>query len=47
MSADFFEKLRKIKGFCRILPDNQHPVQIKGASLFDLKYEEAEKAEEI
>ena len=37
MSADFFEKLRKIKGFCRILPDNQHPVQIKGSSLEELK----------
>lgn len=36
-TPEFFEMLRKIKGFCRILPDNQSPQQIKGSVLDELK----------
>ena len=38
LSAEFFFKLRKIKGFCRILPDNQSPLSIQGSALEELKF---------
>lgn len=37
LTQDFFEAFRKIKGFCRILPENQCPLTIKGAVLDELK----------
>ena len=37
LTPDFFEVLRGIKGFCRILYDNQNPVKICGAALEELK----------
>lgn len=36
-SREFFDMLRKIKGFCRVLPENQEPQQIKGDALDELK----------
>lgn len=35
-SADFFEILRKVKGFYRILYDNKNPVKITGTALDEL-----------
>ena len=37
LTPQFFESLRSINGFCRILYDNQHPTQINGQSLEELK----------
>ena len=37
LSPDFFEVIKNIKGFFRILYDNQHPVKINGAALEELK----------
>ena len=37
LTPDFFEVIRSIKGFCRILYDNQNPVQISGQGLEELK----------
>ncbi len=37
LTPDFFNILAKIKGFCRILYDNQNPEKIKGQALEDLK----------
>ena len=37
MTADFFTELRAIKGFCRILRDNQNPTRITGSALEELK----------
>ena len=37
LTPEFFEILRNINGFCRILYDNQHPTQISGQSLEELK----------
>ncbi len=37
LSADFFDQLKKIDGFCRILRDNQHPVKFTGEALEELK----------
>lgn len=36
-TPEFFAILRKISGFCRVLPDNQEPQQIKGESLDELR----------
>lgn len=38
LTPDFFAALRKIKGFCRILHDNQQPVKITGDALTELKF---------
>lgn len=38
LSTDFFMTLRAIKGFCRILPENDSPQQLKGASLDELSF---------
>lgn len=38
LSADFFYRLRKIDGFCRILPNNQNPYIIQGVALEELKF---------
>ncbi|MBR5401240.1 MAG: hypothetical protein IK102_05435 [Treponema sp.] len=37
LTPEFFEQLRSIKGFCRILYDNQNPVKITGQSLDELQ----------
>ena len=37
LTPDFFETIRKIKGFCRILRENTKPTQISGQSLEELK----------
>ena len=37
LTTDFFEVLRGVKGFCRILYDNKNPVKICGESLEELK----------
>ena len=37
LTPQFFEVLRSIKGFCRILYDNQNPVKITGQSLEELQ----------
>ena len=37
LTAEFFEVIKNIKGFCRILYDNEHPVKINGAALEELK----------
>ena len=37
LTPEFFETLRSIKGFCRILYDNQNPVQITGQALEELQ----------
>ncbi len=37
LTIDFFTALKKIKGFCRILPDNQAPRIITGPALEELK----------
>lgn len=37
-TTDFFMTLRAIKGFCRILPENDSPQQLKGASLDELSF---------
>ena len=38
LTADFFTELRAIKGFCRILRDNQNPTRITGSALEELKF---------
>lgn len=37
LNSDFFYKLKKLNGFCRILPDNQNPYSIQGIALEELK----------
>ena len=37
LTPEFFETLRTIKGFCRILYDNQNPVKISGHALEELQ----------
>ena len=37
LTPEFFETLRTIKGFCRILYDNQNPVKISGEALEELQ----------
>lgn len=36
LSSEFFENLKKVPGFCRILYDNQNPVKISGSALEEL-----------
>lgn len=38
LNTDFFYRLRKLKGFIRILPENQTPYKITGAALDELKF---------
>lgn len=38
LTADFFTELRAIKGFCRILQDNQNPTKLTGSALEELKF---------
>ena len=38
LTTDFFTELRTIKGFCRILRDNQNPTRITGSALEELKF---------
>ena len=38
LTPEFLIKLRKIKGFCRILPDNTSPSKISGVALDELKF---------
>ena len=38
LTTDFFTELRAIKGFCRILRDNQNPTRITGSALEELKF---------
>ena len=38
LTPDFFAALREVKGFCRILRDNQEPVRVEGAALDELKF---------
>lgn len=38
LTPDFFFALRKVKGFYRILRDNQNPVKITGDALTELKF---------
>lgn len=37
LSTEFFEQLKKIDGFCRILQDNQNPVKFSGEALEELE----------
>lgn len=37
LSKEFFTRLRKISGFCRVLPDNAAPLKITGSALDELK----------
>ncbi len=37
LSPEFFDRLKKIEGFCKILRDNQHPVKFTGHALEELK----------
>lgn len=38
LTADFFCTLRSIKGFCRILRENQNPTELKGPALEELQF---------
>lgn len=38
LTPDFFSILRKINGFCRILPENQSPLKIQGEALEELRF---------
>ena len=38
LTQEFFIGLRSIKGFCRLLPDNQAPQAISGDALEELKF---------
>lgn len=38
LTPEFFSKLRSVKGFCRILPDNQNPLKFAGTGLDELKF---------
>ena len=38
LTADFFTRLKKVKGFCRILPRNDEPLEITGAALEELSF---------
>lgn len=38
LTPEFISKLRSIKGFYRILPDNQNPLKFMGSGLEELKF---------
>lgn len=37
LSPDFFQTIKKVRSFCRILRNNQNPTEIKGSDLEELK----------
>ncbi len=38
LTPEFFLKLRSVKGFCKILPDNQNPLKFMGTELEELEF---------